>query len=456
MGDPLIDAHWLWPNLFVLGSPLTPISIRDQMVRSRWLVDRLISTRQIRIGDTVLVVGAGVAGATAAIRAAQLSVNVLLVEQSGGAFGVQARSNSRWVDPVQYDWPARHWAAQFYPVEPPWMPLGFNAGFSNNVAAYWDTILHGQIIAQHPRLCYQPNIPVTALGTGSRKPVLAQLQTPFGLVGQEFDLVVWAVGFGQERTTIPRTGGGSPVSRAPFWSTDTLTDPNCGIAGSSACRVLILGCGDGALQDFLRAATALSSAREIYHRLPFPAQYGDEAQDIEAQFHRALIWSDNPDDEACLYKARDDKYRALVADLWADTNFRASAIGILRKDIQSIEVAFQTPYLTPFYGLNCLLARILAEAWAARVGMQVDQILRAGWRTREGDFNAARSEFEVTVEAQSGCPLASPGTADTRKCEVLIIRIGIDPRFARVPLTVPGAVPVMFRTRHLFPYHMPG
>ena len=100
MGDPLVDAHWLWAYLYVLGSPLTPISIRDQMVRSRWLIDRLVSVGQLRIGDKLLVVGAGVAGATAAIRAAQLGTNVLLTEQSGGAFGLQARSTSRWVDPV--------------------------------------------------------------------------------------------------------------------------------------------------------------------------------------------------------------------------------------------------------------------------------------------------------------------------------------------------------------------
>ena len=402
----------------------------------------------------MLVVGAGAAGATAAIRAAQLRANAMLVEQTGGAFGVQAGSNTRWIDPVQYDWPARHWDKQMYPFCPPPLPLGFGADISSNLAIYWDTVLHQHQRALQPRLNYQPNTQVTALGPGATRQFLAALQIGRVTANLEFDLVMWAVGFGQERTSIPRRGGGL-LSGPPFWSTDTLTDPNCGLVGKPA-RVFILGCGDGALQDFLRAATKLPSAREIYERLKIPDRFRDAAQDIEAQFHRAFVWCNGADDEARLLEARDSAYRDLVVDLWKEPNFPARACGLLRSDIKSLEVAFQTTYLTAFYGLNCLLARVIGQAWADRIGIgtPINVVLRGGWRAREGHFDPAQSVFEVTLDAQPGPPPITP-TPDTRECDVLIIRIGIDPRSTVVPLAFPGK-PSLVRTRHLFPYHLPG
>lgn len=86
MADPILDAHRLLPQLYLLGSPLSPISIRDQILRARWVVDRLVRSDEVREGMRILIVGAGAAGATAAIRAAQHGA----VEQSGGAFGVES------------------------------------------------------------------------------------------------------------------------------------------------------------------------------------------------------------------------------------------------------------------------------------------------------------------------------------------------------------------------------
>ena len=59
MADPILDAHSLLPRLYLLGSPLTPISLRDQMLRARWTVDRLVQNGELREGTRVLIVGAG-------------------------------------------------------------------------------------------------------------------------------------------------------------------------------------------------------------------------------------------------------------------------------------------------------------------------------------------------------------------------------------------------------------
>ncbi len=87
-----------------------------------------------------------------------------------------------------------------------------------------------------------------------------------------------------------------------------MQDPRCGIVNTQS-RVLILGSGDGALQDFLRAATAERSAREIWNKLGMPGQILTEAQDVEAQFHRALTWCNGGVDEARLFETRDKSYR---------------------------------------------------------------------------------------------------------------------------------------------------
>lgn len=449
MGDPLVDAHCLIPGLYVLGWPLTPISIRDQMLRARWLIDRLFDDQKLKIGDTLLVVGAGIAGATGAIRAAQRGVNALLIEQSGGAFGLQARSNTRWIDPVQYDWPAGHWDQSRYPLQPPPMPLGFNAGYSRNLATYWDVLLHRHIRLNRPRLNYQRNVRARAILPGTRAALLVSLQTPIGLGNLHADLVIWAVGFGDEKTSIQRKTGGT-LSSAPFWSSDKLQDPRCGIVNIPS-RVLILGSGDGALQDFLRVATAERSAREIWNKLGMPSQISTEAQDIEAQFHRALTWCNGGGDEARLHESRDKFYRDFVDQLWLSPGFPARAASVLRTDIDSLIMAFPTTYLTAFYGLNCILARIIGRAWADVHGFSIDEVLRCGWKARDGDFTGSPPLYTVTLDAQAGCPLSVP-TPDSQDCELLIIRIGIDPRSAAVPFKSPA----MLRTRHLFPYHLPG
>jgi hypothetical protein len=358
MADPILDGHRLLESLYLLGSPLTPISIRDQMLRARWLIDRLILNKHLKAGGRMLIVGAGAAGATAAIRAAQHSVYALLVEQSGGAFSVQAGSNTRWIDPAQYDWPAAHWAAQAYPWRPPRMPLGFRADYASALAQQWDTLLHRHIAIQRPRLSFQRNLRVAGLVPmpGVRQLKVLFIRRSGQQISFDFDLVVWAVGFGQEKTSISTPSGGV-LSGLRFWATDKVVEPNCGL--SSLPDVLILGSGDGALQDFLRVATALPSALEIYNKLSVPQFVANISQDIEAEFHRGLVWCNREPDEERLYAVRHEAYGKLVEDLWRDTAFRNRAHSLLRQDVQTIAVAFPSIYLTGFYGLNCLLARVL-------------------------------------------------------------------------------------------------
>jgi len=90
MGDPILDAHQVVPGFFVISGPLAPISIRDQMIRGQLLVERLLEKRTIvptgNIGPDskfgVVIVGAGAAGVTAAITAANSLVSALVVDNA--------------------------------------------------------------------------------------------------------------------------------------------------------------------------------------------------------------------------------------------------------------------------------------------------------------------------------------------------------------------------------------
>ena len=70
MSDPVLDAHQIGNGCFYRLSGPTPISIRDQMLRGRVLVDRLVQAGKIHDKLPLIVFGAGVGGATAAVWAA--------------------------------------------------------------------------------------------------------------------------------------------------------------------------------------------------------------------------------------------------------------------------------------------------------------------------------------------------------------------------------------------------
>jgi NADPH-dependent 2,4-dienoyl-CoA reductase/sulfur reductase-like enzyme len=73
MSFPVLTTHQIYHCFFQLGGRLSPIGIRDRMVRGQLLVERVLHAGLIG-GPTrraLLVVGAGAAGATVAIAAAR-------------------------------------------------------------------------------------------------------------------------------------------------------------------------------------------------------------------------------------------------------------------------------------------------------------------------------------------------------------------------------------------------
>jgi flavin-dependent dehydrogenase len=112
------------------------------MVRGRMIVERAIEEELLDGNRRLLVVGAGAGGATAAIRAVELAIPTVLVEQNSHPFLTQGLCESRWVDPTQYDWPINHWAESRYHWRPPRIPLPWTANYANDLAERWRKGLH--------------------------------------------------------------------------------------------------------------------------------------------------------------------------------------------------------------------------------------------------------------------------------------------------------------------------
>jgi alkyl hydroperoxide reductase subunit AhpF len=88
MGFPILAAHEIGPNFFQLGGRLYPISVRDQMVRAQHLIEQAVQAGLIETNNDrqLLVVGAGAAGATAAMCAGRLQVPTVIADQGVAPF----------------------------------------------------------------------------------------------------------------------------------------------------------------------------------------------------------------------------------------------------------------------------------------------------------------------------------------------------------------------------------
>jgi hypothetical protein len=110
-----------------------------------------------------------------------------------------------------------------------------------------------------PSRISRPFVPV---GGPPPSELKVHFQSP-NLTTSKFQLVIWAAGFGEEICSIrdERHGTGTVQHTGPvFWSSDSLEKKSRGSSVSNP-KVVILGGGDGGVQDLLRALTKRRSAR---------------------------------------------------------------------------------------------------------------------------------------------------------------------------------------------------
>ena len=363
MADPFLLAHIVHPLFFDIGGRLSPISIRDQMIRGRLVVDRAWEERLIGPSRDLLVIGAGAAGGTAAIRAAQRGVRTTLIDAAPAPFLRQALCCSRWVDPTQYDWPLDHWAQGIYHWRPPAMPLPWPANRANVLAAGWTGLLNrARRRYLPPLLNVLYNTTVAGIPTLASPPlslhVVLNVRGTHG-VPMNFGMVVSCVGFGTEQCTLGTYTGFA------FWDNDPFELlPHLGL--SEPPRILISGGGDGALQDFLRIVTTCASAQAIYSRLRLPTYVESELQSAEDDANRAYIWGEKRLHDHDIHHRLHQTHQRLVDSLLplgaqsSVPELLSGLAAILRDPLPEVELVFPCDHFSQCYGLNRFLVLLIA------------------------------------------------------------------------------------------------
>lgn len=258
-------------NTFDLSSGLSNVSIRDQMVRAKLLIRDLLESKEPC--REILIVGAGIGGACAAVEAAKHGIRVVCVDRNDRPFKLQHVSAHRHVGPYMYEWPAAFSELQHFPPldwpEAETMSKFFRNEFgwraiepmpSNVLADKLDTWLRERLgtpaASAHP--VFLMDVPAAQVKHYVQSFVKggkllegwfkAARHWPDGGVADVAirpNFVILAAGMGRENCTLV-----DGVEGIKFWADDALwrTDVNTKQVG-------IFGGGDGAMQDFLRALT---------------------------------------------------------------------------------------------------------------------------------------------------------------------------------------------------------
>ncbi len=227
------------PEVYLLGCLERRVTVYSQQVRALNLIYALEQCAGLQAGARIGIVGAGIAGLTAAAAALQRGFAVTLLEEKPSTVLLwrQADCDKRWLHPHVYDWP--HQDSLQDDAKLPVMT--WTAARASDVVAElrtkWQVIkdLHpGPQLDEHFQV-----IQVTVNNRGGKP----ELQWGPGLWRKDCAAVILAVGFGEEQTV-------APLKPHSYWADDDLASADT----SSARRCLISGSGDGGLTDVLRAS----------------------------------------------------------------------------------------------------------------------------------------------------------------------------------------------------------
>jgi hypothetical protein len=463
VGDWFLRSHGVpqAPLCFDLGGPTTPISVRDQMLRAQELVRRMIRVNIINQSRPLLVIGCGAAGATAAITAAQRDVPADIIEKSKYPFGPQSRCATRWIDPTQYDWPFPHWAQGTYPWRASWngaapvtkAPLSWSASHANFVAVAWARQLNAWN-GKGVRVAYSSSASITPPSGGAK-----HVQATLHLHGippyqTQYGGVIGATGFGVERSAL---GGYKSWS---FWDNDSLSTIGLGL-GSGPSRIMISGSGDGALQDFIRAASGFNSASRLWQVLD--AATGGLDRDETAEIASA---EDNLKTSYACFGADADhdvlseaeaRY-AEVAEHWylRHRSHVLKVLGLPAPPNRGIHVTLShtCDHFSKVYGLNRFLTEVLMRHRAEfglltrRTGTRLVGIRGTQPHACAGDpWDCLGKEHQVDIVTGVGCgnPGGRPFTL-TDTYQLIVMRHGLGQ--AAAFLGTPRA-----DTRHCLPHY---
>lgn len=219
-----------WPDVYVLGLHAARITFADQQKRAFNLLSALLASGRLQPKDALGIVGAGIAGITAAAFAAQLGVTATVIDQYNDPMMIQQGSN-RWIHPNLYDWPWHNWR--------------------NNSTRFpcmnWTATTAGEVI-RNLRSEWRQLVATSAVRWhGATRIVSLRRQDEAWFAADEhgheygpWKAVILAVGFGEEEHH-------PGLDNKPYWRDDDLHQ-----RARNGGKVLVSGSGDGGLIDAIR------------------------------------------------------------------------------------------------------------------------------------------------------------------------------------------------------------
>lgn len=223
-------------NRFTLITREKGITVYKQQMRALNLLYTIRSANRVKRGEKVAIIGAGVAGITAAAAGFILGYKVHLFEKSPILCHLQQGCEIRWIHPHLYDWP-RHGSERLYAGLP----------FLN-----WKASTASEVVEQLTRefdtmLRWKPENLTFTPGVNLSFPSPKRIRWDGADRGEEdFAAIIFAIGFGIERR-IEEFGSQS------YWRNDSLNQPEAGGSRRSKMVVFISGTGDGGFIDLIRA-----------------------------------------------------------------------------------------------------------------------------------------------------------------------------------------------------------
>jgi hypothetical protein len=224
-------------GLYVLGSYEDRVTIHSQQIRAFNLVFALQESGQLSGVTKVAVIGAGIAGLTAAVAAASLGATVHIYERHSEILHNLRGCHTRYLHPTVYDWP--HEVSLKDKTELPF--FNWEADTADRVAAKllmeWNAWADDN---DRVKLHLSADVTFHQCVDGKRR-----ITNGAAVIDDtDFDIVILATGFGVE-TTVP------PQPLRSYWRDDSLHQPEIEIRNGRT-RYLVSGNGDGGLIDILR------------------------------------------------------------------------------------------------------------------------------------------------------------------------------------------------------------
>lgn len=362
---------------FDISSGMVYASMRDQIVRAQLLV------RDLKQADPrcnrLLIVGAGLAGASAAVHASAIGIETLVLEAREDAFSLQSQGSTRMVGPFMYEWPSIECQSQHYPAVGPTLggPMPEAPNWTSkdpmparelaNKLREWlkaqrghsaPPQFHFKVPADWTRK-YVTEFVAAAGTSGAFCPPPLQLPVPItggprivSTIGNSSflpDYVILAVGMGEERVHLV-DGQPGGMCGLRFWDNDDLRS-----SGVERMEVAVFGAGDGALQDVLRVLTKHDHPLSFIEALETGPNAIRAAIDqvrpllasLEQQSRLFATWSSGP-----VYDLIDEQCERLCNELAGQPEVPKKVLSELRTGNGRVHHIYREQHLTRAYLLN--------------------------------------------------------------------------------------------------------